>query len=85
MRNRLEKEPVYTLEEVLQLLRISHRTLHRWRQKGLFPKGFFSNFRGGLLWTCQEVDDWLATRNRGALTALTLAGASSASPRTTNR
>jgi predicted DNA-binding transcriptional regulator AlpA len=65
-----ETQTTYTMDQVLELLRVSRSTLHRWRRKGYFPQGFYANLRGDLLWTRVEVDRWLADRNLGSLKAL---------------
>jgi predicted DNA-binding transcriptional regulator AlpA len=49
-------EKLLTLQEVLELIRVSYSTLRRWMNAGTFPQ---SIGRGKLLFTQSSVENWM--------------------------
>ena len=50
-------EKLLTLQEVLELIRVSYSTLRRWMSAGTFPKSV--NSRGKLLFTQSSIAAWM--------------------------
>ena len=50
-------EKLLTLQEILELIRVSYSTLRRWMNAGTFPKSV--NSRGKLLFTQSSIAAWM--------------------------
>ncbi len=59
----------YTMTELVGLLSISAKTVHRLIDAGLFPRPIYPVL-GKPLWTAQQVDTWLRAKEAGLIPPL---------------
>ncbi len=59
----------YTMTELVGLLSISAKTVHRLIDAGLFPRPIYPVL-GKPLWTAQQVDTWLRAKEMGLIPPL---------------
>jgi len=53
-----------TKREVAERLRVTVKTVDRWRKTGTFPKGFRVGYR--VLWHQDELDEFIRSRGDGS-------------------